>query len=206
METKFQTSFIPKKPETDNKTMRSHMGILLFISIIIFLISLGIGAFVFLQKQYLIKTIATDQDNIAKNQGSFDTPTIDSIVELNGRIEVAKGLLASHTSISPVFNFLNQATLKNVRFKDFSFSGSTLDSNGQKTVGIKMNGVAKDFETVASQADEFGDQVWRNIIRGTKVSNLSLNSDGSVSFVLSATVVPDILLYKNAQNNSGVTQ
>lgn len=207
MDPKFQTSFIPKKPvETSEKTSGSRMSVLLFISIIIFLVSLGIAAFVFLEKKVLIQQISSDQQTIAKNKDSFDPGTIDSIVQLNSRIEVAKNILASHVAISPVFSFLNQATLKNVRFKDFNFSGSTLDSNGQKVIAIKMNGIASSFETVASQADEFGKPDWRNIIRGTKISNLSLNNDGSVSFTLSATVVPDFLLYTNNQNNPGVTQ
>ncbi len=206
VETKFQTSFIPKKSMTTERLSGSRMSIFLFISIIIFLASLGIAIFVFLEKKILIQKISTDQSTIVTKKASFDPNTIDNIVELNTRIEVAKNLLASHTDITPIFNFLNQVTLKNVRFKDFSFSGQSVDSNGQNIVGIKMNGIARDFETVASQADEFGKQDWRNIIRGTQVSNLSLNTDGSVSFVLSATVLPGVLLYGNNQNNAGVTQ
>ena len=206
VETKFQTSFIPKKLMASEKPAGSRMSLFLLISLIIFLISLGFAAFVFLEKQYLTSKILGDQKVIETNKGSFDTATIDSVVELNSRIEVAKNLLASHTAVSPIFNFLNQATLKNVRFKDFTFSGSALDSAGQRVIGIKMSGTAKDFETVASQADELGKPDWRNIIRDTKVSNLSLNNDGSVSFVISASVVPSFLLYGNNQSSPSATQ
>ncbi len=200
MDGKTQTSFIPKKPITELKSKSSGMSFFLFVSILIFLVSVGIAGWVYLEKQLLIRSITKDQETISTNKGSFDTATIDSIVELNSRINVAKGLLTSHVAISPIFNFLNQATLKNVRFRDFNFSSSLTDTTGQKIVGIKMNGTARDFETVASQADGFGKADWRNIIRETKVTNLNINPDGTVSFTLSATVLPDFLTYKAGTN------
>jgi hypothetical protein len=199
-EVKFQTSFIPKKPIAEEKPKRG-MSLFLFLSILVFFVAVGIAGYVYLEKQLLIKNITGAQNVISTNKGSFDTATIDSIVELNARIGAAQTLLGNHVSISPVFNFLNQATLVNVRFKDFTFSGGT-DSSGQQTVSIKMDGTAKDFQTVALQAAEFGKSDWRNIVRDVTVSNFNLNQDGSVSFLITATIVPSFLSYNPpAQSN-----
>ncbi len=203
METKYQTSFIPKKPVTmAGQSQSSSMSLLLITSIIIFLISLGLAGFVFLQKKILIQKLTTDQTTIETNKNGLtsDSITIESLVELNSRINVAKDLLNKHVAVSPVFNFLQQGTLKSVRFKNFNFSSAEKDEAGVERVSIQMSGVAKDWETVASQADEFGKAEWKKIISEPKVSNLSLNADGSVSFLFSSYVSPEFLIYLNNNN------
>ena len=180
MEPKFQTSFIPKKPVTTSEPIKpGGMSLLLLVSIIIFLVSLGLAGYVFLEKNLLIQKINSDQTTIETNKSGLvsDSITVESLVELNSRINVAKGLLGKHVAISPIFNFLQQATLKSVRFKNFSFSSLGKSDTGVNTVSIQMSGVAKDWETVASQADEFGKSDYKKIITEPKISDLSLNAD-----------------------------
>ena len=99
--------------------------------------------------------------------------------------------------VTPVFNFLQQATLKSVRFKNFSFSSAGKDASGANRVSIQMSGVATDWETVASQADEFGKPDYKKIVSEPKITNLSLNADGTISFLFSAFISPDFLVYAN---------
>ncbi len=195
MEQKFQTSFIPKKPVTIiGSRDRNGMSLLLLVSVIVFLISLGLAGWVFLEKKILIQQITSDQDAIEKHKSGLtsDSLTIESLIELDSRINVAKDLLSKHISVSPLYNFLQRATLKSVRFKNFSFSSAS-----GKKVSVQMSGVAKNWETVASQADEFGKAEYRNIINEPKISNLSLGADGSVSFLFSAYIMPEYLVYVN---------
>ncbi|MFH1454961.1 MAG: hypothetical protein ABIF22_01430 [bacterium] len=204
METKYQTSFIPKKPVNMAGSSRSGgMSLFLLVSLIIFLISLGLAGYVFLEKNLLIKNITTDQNTIEANKSGLvsDSITIESLVELNSRTNVAKDLLSKHIAVSPIFDFLQQGTLKSVRFKNFSFSSAGKNESGQNKVSIQMSGVARDWETVASQADEFGKPDWKNIINEPKISNLSLEADGSVSFLFAAYVVPDFLVYGTNTSN-----
>jgi len=201
MEAKYQTSFIPKKPVTTGQRSSGGMSLLLLISILIFLVSLGSVAYVILFKQAYIKSIEEAQKTIETNKSGLvsDSLTIESLVELDSRINVANKLLSNHIAVSPIFNFLQQATLKSVRFKNFSFTSVNKDST--KKVSIQMSGQAKDWETVASQADEFGKTEWKKIIDEPKISNLSLNSDGSISFIFSAYINPDYLIYSNNVTN-----
>ncbi len=204
MEPKYQTSFIPKKPITSTGQVRSGgMGLLLLVSIIIFLVSLGLGGYVLLEKNILIQKITADQATIETNKSGLvsDSITVESLLQLNSRINVAKVLLAKHVAISPVFNFLQTATLKSVRFKNFTFSAASKNTDGTTKISVQMSGVAKDWETVASQADEFGKTDYNKIITEPKISNLGLNADGSVSFTFTAYVTTDYLMYGNNINN-----
>lgn len=204
METKYQTSFIPKKPvSTVERSNSLGMNLFLLVSIVVFLISLGLAGYVFLSKQFLIGKITADQTAIETNKTGLvsDSVTIESLILLNSRTKVAKTLLGKHVAVSPIFNFLQQGTLKSVRFSNFSFSASGKDASGSNVVSVQMSGRAKDWETVASQADEFGKSEWKKIISAPKISNLSLNADGSVSFLFSAFVVSDFLIYGNNINS-----
>lgn len=195
METKFQTSFIPKKPVVEEGRSNSSISIFLLLSIVLFLVSLGLGGWIFIQKDMLIKNIKSAEDVIRSNQSAFELDTIESMIRLDSRIKIAKDLLASHVSISPIFSFLEDKTLKSVRFKTFAFSSAGKDESGAASIKVTMTGQARDFKTVALQAEEFGNINYRNIIKNPVFSDLNLTSDGSVSFSASMSVVPSFLSY-----------
>ncbi len=194
MDPKFQTSFIPKRPIAE-AAPHSSVSIFVLISIIIFLATLGVSGYVYLEKKSLINQIAEEQQVIQKNKNSFDPTTIESILILNSRITAADKLLKNHVAVSPVFDFLASRTLKNVRFKSFSFSNSFRNSDGEAGLGIQLSGDAKSWETLASQADEFGKQDLKKNIREPKVSSFNLNADGSVSFTFSTFIQPEFISY-----------
>jgi len=179
------------------------MSLFLLISIVVFLVSIGLAGYVYLEKSLLIQKITADQKTIETNKTGLvsDSITIESLVELNSRTNVAKELLGKHIAVSSIFNFLQQGTLTSVRFKDFSFSSLGKSDTGINKISIQMSGQAKDWETVASQADEFGKPEYKKIITEPKISNLSLNTDGSVSFTFTSFVSPDFLVYGNNINN-----
>ncbi|MGB8815644.1 MAG: hypothetical protein WCC74_00155 [Minisyncoccia bacterium] len=200
MEQKFQTSFIPKKSVMPDLSSRPSIGLFLLISIILLLISFSIAAYVYLEKQTLISKIANAKVSIEKNKNNFETATIEDIVRLDARIKVAEGLISRHISVSPIFKFIEDHTLRNVRFKGFNFSiGGTNISSGS-AFKIVMSGQAKDFKTLALQADEFGKIEYRNIIKDTVFSSLDLAANGNVGFSFSASIIPDFIKYENRPN------
>lgn len=198
METKFQTSFIPKKPVVEERRNNSSISLFLLLSIIVFLISLGLGGWIFIQKDLLVKNIQSAEEVIKSNQGAFELDTIESMIRLDSRIKIAKDLLTNHVSISPIFSFLEDKTLKSVRFKSFNFTSAGKDESGASTIKVAMTGQAKDFKTIALQAEEFGNVNYRNIIKNPVFSDLNLTSDGSVSFSASMLVVPSFLSYSKS--------
>jgi len=200
METKFQTSFIPKKSVTQEVTSGPVIGLFLLIAIILLLISFSIAGWVYLEKQILIKKINDDKAAIETNKNNFEIATIESVIRLDSRIKVANELIANHLSVSPVFNFIESRTLKNVRFKSFSFSTDGIDSSLNPAFKVVMSGQAKDFKTLALQADEFGKPEYRGVIKDPVFSSLDLAADGSVNFSFSASLVSDFVKYENSTN------
>lgn len=200
METKFQTSFIPKKSVAEGITRKPSVGLFLLIAIILFIVSLSVAGWVYLEKKVLITKINNEKTAIETNKNNFETATIESIIRLDSRIKVANELVANHLSVSPIFNFIESRTLKNVRFKSFTFSAKGTDSSGNSVLKIDLSGQAKDFKTLALQADEFGKPEYRGVISGPMFSSLNLAVDGSVNFNFSASVISDFVKYKNSTN------
>lgn len=199
METKFQTSFIPKKPIIQEKKISSGINLFLLISLIIFFITAGLAGYVYFEKQRLVKKIDGEKTTITTNKNSLtkDSLSIENFVDLNTRIEVSKELLTKHITVAPVFSFLQDRVLKNVRFNSFVFSYSDkLDASGKTSVKVDVSGKALDWRTMAAQVDEFGKTQWKNIVRESKLSNLALSSDGSVTFLYTAYLNPDFVVYK----------
>jgi len=199
METKFQTSFIPKKPMVQEKKISSGINLFLLISLIIFFITSGLAGYVYFEKQRLVKKIDGEKTTIAKNKNSLtkDSLSIESFVELNTRIEVSKELLSKHITVVPIFSFLQDRVLKNVRFNSFVFSYSDkADTSGKNSVKVDVSGKALNWRTMAAQVDEFSKTQWKSIIKESKISNLSLSSDGSVAFLYTAYLNPDFIVYK----------
>lgn len=198
MNNNIQTSFIPKKPIVeDSRITSSSVSLFLVVSIIIFLVSLSLVAWVALTKASMIKQIEANKQTISTNKAQFEAGTIESILRLDSRIKVADELLDKHIVVSPIFNFLEQRTLKTVRFRNFKFYNSGKSNDGENIVKVEMQGLARDFKTIALQADEFGKPEYRNIIKDINFSNLNLTQDGYVSFSFSANIVPLFISYKS---------
>ena len=196
METKFQTSFIPKKPIVEGQTITPKVCLFFLVSVIVFLVAVGLAGWIFLEKNFLIQKINTDKQTIEANKGSFETDTIESMIRLDSRIKVANLLLSKHIAISPIFSFFEDKTLKDVRFKSFKFSYLGSGSSDQIVDKVEMDGQAKDFKTVASQANEFGKVDYRAIIKSPVFSDLNLTQDGSVSFSFVSSISPDVISYE----------
>ncbi|MBU6370783.1 MAG: hypothetical protein KGH93_00280 [Patescibacteria group bacterium] len=200
MDTQFKTSFIPKAPIAQPKSAGGGIGFLTLLSIIVFFVAVGLGAWVFLEKKILAQQIASEQAGITSNKTGIvaDAATIENIIDLNNRINAGGTLLSKHVAITPIFAFLQKVTDVDVRFTNFSFSSGGKDASGNPTVQIELSGVGRGWTSVASQEDEFGKPDWKNVISNPKLSSFSYNAaDGSVSFSFSATVNPSYLSYAN---------
>lgn len=189
MDAKFQSSFIPKQPITDNGRVSSeHISILYLISLIIFIITLGAGVASYFGKIYFEKNLQELNNNLVQAQNSFELSTISDLQRASAKIETAKYLLDKHFSFSRFFDFLSKVTYVNVTLSNFSY---TL-ANGVPTVS--MHGQASSFNSIILQADLF--QKTKQFTN-TVVSGFALDADGNVSFNMTASVDPSLVLYKN---------
>lgn len=188
MDQNFQTSFIPKKPILKQDTVaKPQMGLLLIISIFIFLAILISTAGAYFYKDFLGKDILqmkTDLD-LAKNR--FEPAKISQLQLLDKRLNSASEILSKHITISPIFEVLEAVTMKTVRYTNFSYTFS-----GDKIL-VQMDGEATGYRSIALQADLFTEN--KNLI-DPAFSNISLDAKGNVLFKLGFSVDKSFVNYK----------
>jgi hypothetical protein len=196
MDTKFQTSFIPKKAiiSGTNRGQSKPVNILLVIAVMIFLLALSLAGGVFGYKKMLISRINGMNSDLSRAKNSFEPESIKKWNRLDQRIDSATKILSAHTAVSPIFDFLENDTLATVKFENFSYS---LRDNGESS--LTMTGRAKNFGSVALQSDIFGQEKY---IKNPVFSNLNPDQTGDIVFNFTSTLDPALVSYKNKQLSS----
>ncbi len=190
METKFQTSFIPKQPINESAPKHTSAASLFFlIAFIVFMASIAAGGGVFIYSQVIEKNIKDGTKQLTLNKNAFDSNTIKELTRLDNRINSADTLLKQHKSISTLFQVLSNTTLKNVRFTDFKYTAS------DDKIALSMRGEAFNYETVALQAKAFTDPILKNVFKSPIFGDLTLDQQGNVAFGFSTGIDPFLVDY-----------
>jgi len=196
MDSKFQTSFIPKKPIVASESLvRKSVDFFAIVATVLFLGSLVLAGTVYAWKFTLEKQVATSEASLVKAREQFDQAFIGYVNRLNSRIETSKSLLHNHVGASTIFGFLASHTLKTI-----SYSGFTYSYEADGTVKVVLTGLAKGYSTIALQSEEFGKQ--NQYIKSPIFSNLNPDQTGAVTFTLTALLDPNLISY---QKNLGQT-
>jgi hypothetical protein len=196
MESRFQTSFIPKKSVV-SEPMRGPRVINLFavLSTVIFLMVLAGAVGTFFYGSYLEKAIAANKTLLENEKGSLDPELVRQIVRLDTRMQVGQKLINEHIAPSHFFDLLEEITLPSVRFSSFKF-----DFLDRDKVSLVMKGQASGFSAVALQSDIFNKT---SVLQNPIVGSLALQPAGTVSFDFSAELDSTILLFKRYIVGSG---
>lgn len=199
MDTKFQTSFIPKKAlaEATSRPRSESVSIFLIISVIIFILTLAVAGGLFAYKRVLIGNIEEMNRRLAEAKNSFEPESIEQWNRLNKRIEAAKKLLVAHTVVSPIFELLENSTLATVRFDSFLYD---LKDNG--TSYLTLTGRATQYTSVALQSDIFSQDRY---IKNPVFSDLNPDQNGNIVFKFSATVDPALVSYQKNLISAGIS-
>ena len=192
-QTKFTTSFIPKKPiQTASKggvIKKRGMGFFSLISFIIFVLAILGFAGVFFYKINLKNQKDSQIANLQKAKEFFDPEFISEANRLNDRLLGVKELLNKHTSPSQIFDLFETYTLGTVRFSNLQLS---IGEGG--VVTASASGIARGFESIVLQSDEYGKS---GFLRDVIFSGLQPNQEGLVSFTFQSTIDADLIYYRN---------
>jgi hypothetical protein len=195
MENSFQTSFIPKKPILANGSspiIKSNaISISMVVSVFILVVMLlAFGGLYFYYNFYLLKNKETLSSNLAQIRDSFDKNTISELEMYDKRTTVSSQILKNHLVLSPLFELINELTLSSIQYTRFSHS--TLNN----VFSIKMSGIARDYKSIALQADVLNSskgQMLKNVV----FSNLNKDKNNYVVFDIDFNVDPALLSYTN---------
>jgi hypothetical protein len=193
MSEEFKTSFIPKKSLEKVSTSNVSKGISLptVVALVIFFAVVLTAIGVFSYEKILTSNIASKSEQLRQAQEAFDTELIAELQRLDKKIQSANLVLDRHIAVSPLFELLEQKTLKSIRFTSFEY----LNIGGE--VKIQMNGEAEGFASIALQSDIFGDDKY---ILEPIFGNLNPNDVGRVTFNFQAKVDPALLNLNNRSN------
>ena len=191
MEQNFQTSFIPKKPMIEERTVASRpISFLTVVSVVIFFtVIIATGALYFYDKVLAKNITKMENDlNLAKNR--FEPSKIIQLQVLDKRLRASSEILSKHIAISPIFEALQSITLKTVSYTKFSYD---FDDSKNAKIKVKMNGIAIGYRSVAFQSDLFAKNKY---LIDPVFSNLLLDDKGNVLFDLEFSVDPTFVDYK----------
>ena len=193
MEIGVPNSFIPHDATTPDQPHRYDSGgglidLLFLLAIVLVVISGALAAGTFLYQQYLKSESASKQAQIQQVQAAFDPQLIQTLTDLDERMNSANTILAAHIAPSAFFAALSESTLATVSFQDLDF-----DASNPQDITLKMSGVARDVNSIAYQAYLFGKV---NVITNAIFSGINQQADG-VHFDVSANVNPAALNYES---------
>ncbi len=197
MENKFQTSFIPKRSfdETGRPAIKQPVSIFSIIAAFAITIAiLGSGA-IYFYKSIIEKSIVAKKAELASKERLLEPSTLDPILRTDQKIKQAETLLNDHVALSPLFGFLEEGTLKRLRFNNFTFSYL-----GKDKIGLTLQGEAKTYEVVAKQAEFFASSTLSgNNFRNALFSDISVDDKtGNIKFSFLTSINPSLLSYKNS--------
>ena len=188
MDQGIRTSFIPKQ-SLGNKPAASHtegMGFLPFLGITILVASHFSWLAAYGYRSLLQKEVADQNASLELAKQKFDPSLLKVFENLDRRLQAANQLLAGHSTLSPLFDTLDQLTLKSVRYNTFNYSSN------QSAAAVKITGEALNFPAVALQALAYSkdDRIVNPIF-----SNLGVEASGRVTFDVSFALDPAFVLF-----------
>ncbi|MBP6883979.1 MAG: hypothetical protein KBC06_01990 [Candidatus Pacebacteria bacterium] len=199
MEPNFQTSFIPKKPIVDNRTLPPRpVSLVTILSIFLLFTMLVVTGGLYFYKGIVNKRIIQMESDLNLARNRFEPAKITQLQVLDKRLKASSEILNQHIAISPIFQALESITMKTVRFTKFSYA---LDKTKDTKVLVTMKGQAVGYRSIALQADLFTKNKY---FQDPVFSNLSLDDKGNVLFDLDFAVDPSFVDYKQMlKTNSG---
>lgn len=208
METKFQTSFIPKKPIVpvgglNASTPHRHTtSLFMTLAGLLFIVSLVAAGGMFFWKSYLLSAQEKYKTELAEREKQFNADLIEELKRQNIKIDTARSLVNNHIAASQIFDIIGRLTIESVRFLSLDLStGSAGNPAGGDGVKISMKGYGTSLSAIAFQSDVLGqleDYGLRKVVKNPILSDPALDANGTVSFGFSASIDPSSLSYRKS--------
>lgn len=208
METKFQTSFIPKKPlmpagspgGLSQPPRKRGSSLFMTISVLVFLASLLAAGGSYFYKSLLLSSQEGYKQQLVEREKQFNADLIEKLKRQDVQLTLAGQILQNHLAVSQVFGIIGLLTIENVRFTSMDLSTGPGVNDGVK---VTMKGYGTSLSAVAFQSDVLGklDQYnLRKVVKNPILSDPALDTGGAVSFGFSATIDPESLSYEKSLN------
>lgn len=198
MDPQMPTSFIPKRPVTTEVTVsRSRgraVGLLSLLTGVIVIATIVSFVGVYLLEKQLQTQKQKLEQSISDARSGIGTDFLTDMKRLNARITGVKTLLQNHIVVSPIFEALEETTLRSVQYKNFSYELKTDPTTKAQVVEVELEGSAKNYATIALQSDAFAQST---LIKNPVFSGLTVDEkSNTVGFRLVFDVDPAALSFQ----------
>jgi len=184
-------SLIARRNVSSYPRMASRgMGVLLVLAIIFTAAVLAVYGGVVGYRKTLESSLDSATKELSKLQDKFQPDNIRKIAEADRALYVARSILASHAYTTNVFAFLQNTTLRNVRYKSLSYTANPR----QLTLATEVEGYAglkRQIELLEQSP----------FIRSAVFSSLTRSDTGTVGFSLQVTFESTLLRFGAVQSS-----
>jgi len=197
MDQRFQTSLIPKQ-NVEGRTLskaKKPGTIFYWIGVILLFGSVLGVATLFTYERILLSQIAQKKLEIQAEVKAFDPELTESLTKVKSRIDSGEEIISNHLAISLFFDLLETLTARGVYFTEFDFR----TPEGEKA-NFTAKGEAPSYAVLAFQSDTLKQSEY---LLNPKFSDINLNDNGRVVFVIAAEMDPRAILYRTALPGSG---
>jgi hypothetical protein len=147
-------------------------------------------------KGILKSNLVKMENSLTLSKNRFEPEKIKQLKILDKRLHAANEILSNHITVSPIFEVLQDITMKTIRYTKFSYS---IDTEKNMKVLVKLNGQADGYKSIALQSELFTMKA-KDFIDPV-FFNLSLDDKGNVTFDLEFSVDADFVNYKKSLAN-----
>ena len=187
MATNFQSSFIPKEPITEEVFKKKKAGLFGILVVSLFVATIIISIALFAYKSILGNEIESVKSQLVAAEKSIDKKTIGEMFQFSQKLSIVKSLISKHQAVSGLLGELASSTVISVQFTNFNY-----DASAKGGLSVNMDGKTDSYASVALQEHVFSQN--KNF-KSVSISSLQLSDNGSVSFKVSMTIDPKILVY-----------
>ncbi len=177
------TSFVPHVPVPSANPNATHLDIsriFLFSSLGILITMLLASGGIFLYQHSLEGQLIQKQTKLTSIEKTFNQTNARDFVHLRDQLSSAQILLDKHITLSRVFDLLETVTVKRL-----SLTGLKISMPKGKPATIELEGLAANFNTLATQAALLKKN---RLLSNAVFSNFSLKKGGAVGFTFDATL------------------
>lgn len=203
MENTPRSSFIPKQAsgaKVNVKRRKNRVNLFSLLATVILVGTVVLASGTFFYKDYITSRLEQQKNALAAERDRFNESDIASVRELDRRIKAAEYRLDRHLAASRIFDALELNTKRSVQFQSFA-----LERRPSGDLTLLMNGVTREFKTVALQAEQLaGDDIFSASFFGG-IANAIQEAEGtpgagteSVSFSVTVDVPFSSAVYQES--------
>lgn len=178
-----QTTFIPKTTFAKIPYRPRGLGWFNFLAFILFIAALLLSLGLFFYRGLLQGQIDSLSITLKKVESEFEPALLIELQNTARGIREAKNLLGKHTAVSRLFEFLEENTISDVHFSNFSYQEGR----------VSLNGTARSYTALAEQSLVFEKS---RLIKDVSFADFNLSPEGFVNFKAEFEVSNELISYQ----------